>query len=178
MKSITLFVVLAVILLPANAYATCPDFHEQNGPGPQGTCSQNYYSFDTSCASTQYASTTTMSCYSWPGYLLWSAYSYTDYHMTVEHSSSCKDVEIYVDFSDPDSSSDDGVFAEVWVWHNGSLAYSNEFLQHYGNQGSMECQLVHNGSFSASVGDTIEVQIWGTNYHSASIKTTAPLIWD
>lgn len=181
MKSISLLVALCLTVFPMTSYAACPDFVNQQGPGPAWRCATNYYTFATSCAVTDgNVSTTTMSCNSWPGHQFTTGSGSVDYQMTVPygHGSSCKDVQLYVDFSDPSAYASDAIVGSVKVTHNGSVSYYHTFLQHTGDQGSLSCSIIHNGTFSAADGDTIEVQVWANNYTGATMKVTAPLIWD
>src|SRR5436190_22816952 len=102
MKFTSLLLATALILLPIHSYAACPNYNT-NGVGPQSpVCPGNYYTFDSSCPSKQGVSAVTMSCF-YPGFTYTTAYSYTDYQMVVPsgHGSSCKDVEIFVDFNSP-----------------------------------------------------------------------------
>jgi hypothetical protein len=181
MKFLSLLVAVCLTVLPVTSFADCPDFIPQVGPGPSGQCSTAYYTFDMSCATTDgTVSSGTMSCYSWPAHWFTTGSGSVDYQMTVPlgHGNSCKSVQMYVDFSDPSAYASDSLLASVRVIHNGSVSYYNAFFQQTGNQGSLSCQIVSSGTFSAAAGDTIEVQYFGTNYTGATMKITAPLIFD
>jgi hypothetical protein len=173
MKYFTVILVLAVAFFPVNTFASCPDVHpEIFGPGTGTTL----FSFDTSCASTSGdVSGTTMSCYSWAGHQWDLGSGSVDYSMTVPsgYGGPHFSVSIYVDFSDPGSYSSNSISATVIVWHNGSPS-SNSFFFHNGTQGSMGCDLVGSGYFSAADGDTIEVSMTGTKYSSGATMKIAP----
>jgi hypothetical protein len=181
MKAISLAVICALVLFPLDSYAGCADYHNYGGPGPTYGCPNNYYSFDLTCANpASGVSSSTMSCYTWPGYSFTGTPGTAVYQMTVPtgHTSSCKVVRIYVDFTDNSGSLYDYLSANVTVIHNGSQQSSTTFFFHSGLDGSLECQLVDSSAFSAAEGDTIKVTYIGYNYYSDVMKVTPPLIWD
>lgn len=172
MKYVTVVLVIALVLFPGSLFAACPD----QSVVPHAVL----FSFDTSCASTSgNVSSTTMWC-SYPAYSFDTGSGSADYSMTVPSGFSGNNfsAQVYVEFSDPNSYSGNAVSATVFVYHNNSLSSYNTFLQHDGTQGSLSCQLVDTGLFSASPGDTIEVQITATKYNSnATIQVSTPYIF-
>ena len=177
MKYVSVVLAVAVALLPASSFAGCPDRHSI-------CCGYDYFTFDTSCASTSGSvNTATLSCYSWDAYQ-WNGSGSVDYQMTVPSDLGTLNtwsVSIYVDFDDPEAYSGDVVSATVIVWHNGRPSYTNSFFFHDGTQGSLSCDIFGSGYFTASAGDTIEVSMTGSNYYSyygTSMKISTPFIFD
>jgi hypothetical protein len=160
-----------------SAFAACPDRNEY------GLFPGNYtvFSFDTSCGSRSgNVSTGTMSCNSWPADQFDVGSGTVDYDMTVpsDRSGNHWSVQTYVDFNDPSSYSANGLSASVIVRHNGSVSYSGTIFIHTGDQGSMSCELVGTGYFSASPGDDIQVSYTGVNYTSGTtMRITPPLVF-
>ena len=178
MRSITAVVLtIAVVLFPAAAYAGCPS--RSDFLCPSGGFIYSVFTFDTSCASTTGLSANTMSCYSKPAWQWTSSTGQADYTMTVPtgYGGSHWSVEIFVDFTDPDANVYNGLAAYVYVHHNGSINYSNNFFNHNGTQGSLSCNLEGTSYFTVADGDTVEVYLFGTNATgNASILVSAPQI--
>jgi hypothetical protein len=172
--------IIGIVLFPANALATCPDATDYYCPGPN--C-YTVYSFDLGCGSISgdnVETDGTMSCYGWPAIEFANGNGSIDFEMTVpankggDHWST----QLYVDFDDPFYHYfGDNITATVIVRHNGSITTNNTFLMHTGEQGSMSCDLVGSGYFSAQDGDTITVYIAANNGYYATIKSTPPLIF-
>jgi hypothetical protein len=178
MKYIAAALALAVALFPAGAFAGCPD---QNGP--YFCCGTGWYTFtfDTSCPTTSgNVAATTMWCYGSPAYQWNYGSGSVDYTMTVPAGMDGNNwsVSIYAEFSDPHAYSGDAVSATVYVYHNGSVTYAQNFFIHQGDQGSLSCSLYGSNAFSVVGGDTIEVYMGGQNYYSdATMQITTPTIF-
>jgi hypothetical protein len=174
MKYATAVLAIALIVFPGNLVASCPD----QSTVPHAVL----FSFDTSCASTSGdVSSTTMWC-SYPAHSFDTGSGTADYSMTVPSdtvfSGNHFSAQVFVEFSDPNSNSGNAVSVTVFVYHNNSLSSYDTFVQHNGTQGSLSCQLISTGLFSASPGDTIEVSMTATKYNSnATIQVSAPSIF-
>lgn len=181
MKYTSLLLIFVFVLLPIDsAFAGCPDYHCQVGPGPTPPqCNSGcYYSFDASCASTSNVSAANLSFCGWPGHQFSSGVGSVDYQMTVPtgHGNSCKDAAIFVDFYGT-GNANDAIRATVYVYHNGSLSYWSTIMVHDGTQTELTCSRF-DSSFSVADGDTIEVEFIGTNYYGSTIKVAPPIIFD
>ena len=172
MKYVTAVLAIALIVFPGSLFASCPD----QTTVPQAVL----FSFDTSCASTSGdVSSTTMWC-SYAAHSFDTGSGTADYSMTVPSGFSGNhfSAQVYVEFSDPNSYSGNAVSVTVFVYHNNSLTSYDTFVQHDGTQGSLSCQLIDTGLFSASPGDTIEVSMTATKYNSnATIQVSTPYIF-
>ena len=177
MKYTTAVLGIFLILSPGGLFAACPD---QSG-GSGGGATWTLFSFDTSCASTSgNVSSTTMWC-SYPAHSFDTGSGSADYSMTVPSGSFTQQLwsaRVYVEFSDPNSYSGNAVAVTVFVYHNNSLSHYETFVSQNGAQGSLSCQLIDSSYFSASPGDTIEVQISATKYNgNATIQVSTPYIF-
>lgn len=177
MKYVSLLLVVALAIFPANAFASCPT---QTGPYMSGPFTWYVFNFDTSCASTSGSvSTTTLSCFSLPGYQWNYGSGWADYQMTVPiNVYSNFSVGVYVDFSDPHAYYGDAIAAVVTAMHNTTVTHNETIFIHQGNQGSLSCVRFDSSEFTASPGDTIEVTLTGQSYYSdATMQISTPFVF-
>jgi hypothetical protein len=178
MKSILAAFVIALVLLPGSAYASCPNI-------TYGACcgvAWYEYSFALTCAGTSGSiAPTTLSCsypltpppaYQFNGTSATVTYSYTiganDPMMNPAHWSA----GLLIDLDDPSASQYNTLNATVSVTHNGSTT-SNTIVSRNGTQGTVSCTRYDYYYFTAVAGDTITVTITGTNFNSGSTKIRA-----
>ena len=177
MKYVSIVLVVALAMFPANAFASCPN---QTGAYFSGPFVWYDFDFDTSCASTSGSVTAgSMWCYSTPAYS-WDYGSGTvDYVMTVPSGVySNFSASILAEFSDPHTSNMNAVSATVYCYHNNSITYYETFYIHQGNQGSLSCSRFDSGVFTASAGDTIEVVMSGQSYnYDTTMQISTPTIF-
>lgn len=178
MKFVTLLLVIAMVVFPSNAFASCPT---QTGPFTVGFFNYYEFNFDTSCATTSGSvSTASMSCYSLPSYHWdYGTGSVVDYQMTVPiNVFSNFSVSVFVDFSDPHSDYQDAISATVIAMHNTTVTHNETIMLHAGNQGSLSCTRFDSGTFSASAGDTIEIVMTGQSSHSdTTMQISTPVVF-
>jgi hypothetical protein len=175
MKYVTALIAIVAILIAPVGFAACPD-----QAGPYCLWWGCYYVFTfptTSCASSSGGlSSTTLSCYSYPGYQF-TGTGYADYQMVVPTGMGGNQwsVEHYVDMNS--TSHSDWLYGIVTVTHNGTNTYSSMYFSHYGDQGGLSCSLAGSSFFSAADGDTITVETGGVNATSASMAQGTPIIF-
>jgi len=176
---ITAVLALAVTFAVPNAFAGCPTI---TGPHAVGGAEWFQYDFDTNCASTSgNVSSTTLSCYSTPAY----SFNYqsggpfggtVSYSFTADVTSSVWEADIFYDFDDPNVNWYNYLLATVTVTHNGSSS-QYYIVIHHGTNGSASCDRPY-VNFSAQSGDTITIDITGSNYYSnTSMKASAPTLF-
>ena len=178
MKRIVTTLVVAVLISPfSSAFAACPNqTWEIYGPGG-GT---DLWYWDVTCPSTSgNVSTGTMSCYGWDANQFGYGMSSATYSMTVPsgYGGTTWSVSTYVDFN-PNNYNPNAVSGTVRVYHNGSVTYSSNLFVQDGFGGSLYCNFFGTGYFSATAGDTIEIEYDANNYGGGTIKVTPPNVFD
>lgn len=168
---------VAVAILPASTFAACPD---ENGPHNVFPFEYYTYHFGTGCASTGGdVEETTLSCESSPGHKFTQGSGSVSYSMTApsNRGGTLWHATVFVDFSDPHTSSLNAISATVFVYHNSSLVAYETFMSHSGNQGSLVCERFDSNALTVQDGDTVDVVYTGDNYYSdTSMKISTPII--
>jgi hypothetical protein len=177
MKSVTAFLMAAVLLFAPTAFAACPDI---TGPYCMFGGCWDQYEQDPSCAGTTgNVSSSTMWCYNTPALTFGTGSSSATYSFIVGPSDPVgpADVDLrYVEWYDPNGSIYNTLTATVSVTRNGSTT-SQTFYSINGTV-AKSCALSTYGSFSIQAGDTVTVTINTTIFNSnVTAQVGAPLIF-
>lgn len=181
MKKLSLSVVVILLLLgTGNAFAQCPTI---SGPYYQGIHSWDVYGMDDSCyTKTIGVSSTTVNCYGGSG---WSFTDNWPMNSHAEFTIGATDPVVlnswtassFIEFNSPSSSASDWIGIAVYVYHTNNTVTPYSIFYWDGTMGTLSGCAEQYGTFSATNGDTVKVQINASNgTTAATIKASIPRV--
>jgi hypothetical protein len=183
MKKLSLSVVVILLLLgTGNAFAQCHP--TVDGQFSSGGSVWAVYSLDPSCYSTTDGVTTisSMSCSYNPGFEFGGAYLMNAHRTFTLNSNDTIlnpngwTASSFVEFNNTSGSVYDWIQLAAYVYHpNGSVSSYSLFYWD-GTMGSLNGCGQQYGIFSANVGDTVTIQLNGSDPHGATIRASVPRI--
>jgi hypothetical protein len=174
------FIVVLLLLGTGNAFAQCPSI---TGPFFQGTHSWDVYSLDESCyTKTIGVSSTTVGCYYGSGWTFtdnWPMNSHTEFTIGANDPVILNNWNAgsFIEFNSPSNSAYDWIGIAVYVYHPNNTVSSYSIFYWDGTMGTLSGCAEQYGSFSATNGDTVKVQINASNgTTAATIKASIPRV--
>ena len=178
MKYSAMAALALIALFASDALASCPT--PARGLYSYAGITWYDYTPDSSCVSPSgNVSSTTLACGD-SGYEFGSGY-YNDvtYSFTPEDGKVLTEwqVDMSIDFDDPNNNWFNQISAYVTVTHNGSPT-TTYIITHDGTQGSLSSCNWPSATFAAAAGDTVEVTVNGQKFYTnTTIKSSFPRIF-
>jgi hypothetical protein len=148
---------IALVLVAPASFATCPTAPQGPYAFGGGPAWMDYTPTSNSCIYTEYATPTTMWCFSEPAYSIGSTMAVVSYDFDINDSdlSGQWDADMFLEFNDPNNSVFNWVEMFARVTHNG-VTTSTRLFEMDGTDGDVSCGR-RGGSFTAANGDHVKI---------------------